>query len=43
MTNPREMAEFFGFTEDEVFSALDEYGLSDIKDKVKRWYDVFVW
>ena len=36
-------ADVYGFTEDEVFSALDEYGLSDIKDKVKRWYDVFVW
>lgn len=34
-------ADVYGFTEDEVFSALDEYGLSDIKDKVKRWYDVF--
>lgn len=26
-------ADVYGFTEDEVFSALDEYGLSDIKDK----------
>jgi|GEM_PF-3247176 hypothetical protein len=34
-------ADVYGFTEDEVFSALDEYGLSDIKDKVKRWYDGF--
>ena len=29
-------ADVYGFTEDEVFSALDEYGLSDIKDKVKH-------
>lgn len=35
-------ADVYGFTEDEVFSALDEYGLSDIKDKVKRWYDGFL-
>lgn len=31
----------FGFTEEEVFSALDEYGLSQKKDDVKRWYDGF--
>lgn len=31
----------FGFTEGEVFAALDEYGLSDRKQEVKRWYDGF--
>ena len=31
----------FGFTEPEVFSALDEFGMSDKKDEVKRWYDGF--
>lgn len=31
----------FGFTEEEVFSALDEYGLSERKEDVKRWYDGF--
>ena len=32
----------FGFTEEEVFSALEEYGLSEEKDKVKSWYDGFI-
>lgn len=32
----------FGFTEEEVFSALEEYGLGDQKAEVKRWYDGFV-
>ncbi|MDY6155210.1 MAG: AAA family ATPase [Agathobacter sp.] len=31
----------FGFTEEEVFNALDEQGLSDKKEEVKMWYDVF--
>lgn len=31
----------FGFTEQEVFQALDEFGLSDQKEKVKDWYDGF--
>ncbi len=31
----------FGFTEEEVFQALEEYGLSDKKEEVKRWYDGF--
>ncbi len=31
----------FGFTEDEVFAAMDEMGRSD-KDGVKQWYDGFV-
>ena len=30
-----------GFTEKEVFAALEEYGLSDQKQKVKDWYDGF--
>ena len=34
-------AECFGFTEEEVFAALDEYGMSDKKDEVKQWYDGF--
>ena len=34
-------ADCFGFTEEEVFSALDEYGMSDKKDEVKQWYDGF--
>ena len=32
----------FGFTEKEVFAALDEFGLSDQKEEVKKWYDGFV-
>lgn len=31
----------FGFTEKEVFDALDEYGMSDKQEDVKRWYDGF--
>lgn len=34
-------ADCFGFTEKEVFEALDEYGLSDQKQAVKEWYDGF--
>ncbi len=34
-------ADSFGFTEEEVFAALDEHGLSDRKQEVKRWYDGF--
>lgn len=32
----------FGFTEEEVFDALEEYGLSDKKEEVKYWYDGFI-
>lgn len=31
----------FGFTEEEVFAAMDEYKLEE-KEKVKNWYDGFV-
>lgn len=31
----------FGFTEEEVFCALDEFGLSGMKEDVKSWYDGF--
>ena len=31
----------FGFTEKEVFSALNEYGLADQKQQAKEWYDGF--
>lgn len=31
----------FGFTEAEVFAALDAYGIGE-KEEVKRWYDGFV-
>ena len=31
----------FGFTEEEVFNALDEHVISDKKGEVKKWYDGF--
>ena len=31
----------FGFTEEEVFSSMDEYNLPE-KEKIKEWYDGFV-
>ena len=31
----------FGFMEQEVFEALEKYGLSDKKEEVKHWYDGF--
>lgn len=35
-------ADCFGFTEEEVFLSLEEYGMSEKKDEVKKWYDGFV-
>lgn len=32
----------FGFTEEEVFAALDELGMGGEKQRVKRWYDGFI-
>ncbi len=32
----------FGFTEEEVFLSLEEYGLTDQKEEVKKWYDGFI-
>lgn len=40
-TTSNEYADSFGFTEKEVFAALDEYGKSDRKAVVKEWYDGF--
>ncbi|MCI8854178.1 MAG: AAA family ATPase, partial [Lachnospiraceae bacterium] len=40
-TTSEEYADSFGFTEEEVFAALDEYGMSDKKSEVKKWYDGF--
>ena len=34
-------ADSFGFTETEVFGALEEYGLEKKKQEVKKWYDGF--
>ena len=35
-------ADVFGFTEEEVFAALNECGMEDRKAEVKEWYDGFV-
>ena len=40
-TTSKKYATSFGFTETEVFEALDEYGYSDRKEEVKQWYDGF--
>ena len=41
-TTSDKYSDIFGFTEMEVFQALDEYGLSDNKKNVRRWYDGFI-
>ena len=41
-TTSENYADCFGFTEGEVFAALEEYGLSDQKQLVKDWYDGFI-
>lgn len=40
-TTSEEYADSFGFTEKEVFEALDEYGMSERKQDIKKWYDGF--
>lgn len=40
-TTSEEYAGVFGFTEEEVFAALTEFGLSDRMQEVKLWYDGF--
>lgn len=40
-TSSEKYADFFGFTQTEVFEALDEYGISGQRDIVKKWYDGF--
>ena len=37
-----EYADIFGFTEKEVFEALENQGLGSEKQKVKEWYDGFI-
>ena len=34
-------ADCFGFTEEEVFAVLDEYGMQEKQTEVKKWYDGF--
>lgn len=41
MTTSEEYAQYFGFTEEEVCAALDEYGMSDRLPDIRRWYDGF--
>ncbi len=41
-TTSDEYAAAFGFTEEEVFAALYEYGLGEEKEGVKAWYDGFM-
>ena len=41
-TTSEEYADCFGFTENEVFQALEEYGLYAEREKVKQWYDGFI-
>ena len=41
-TTSDSFADSFGFTEQEVFDALDDYGLSSQKQVVKQWYDGFI-
>ncbi len=40
-TTSEKYSDSFGFTEREVFAALEEFGLSSQRDEVKRWYDGF--
>ena len=41
-TTSDKYADSFGFTEQEVFLALDEFGLGKKKEEVRRWYDGFI-
>ena len=40
-TTSEKYEDAFGFTEAEVFAALEEFGLSDRAQEVKRWYNGF--
>lgn len=40
-TTSEKYAVYFGFTENEVFDALEQFGLSEEKEAVKYWYDGF--
>lgn len=40
-TTSEKYADSFGFTEKEVFAALDEFGLFSKRQEVKDWYDGF--
>ncbi len=40
-TTSNKYTEVFGFTEEEVSAALDEFGLSEKEKEIKEWYDGF--
>ena len=40
-TTSKEYAEAFGFTEEEVFAALELFEMAERKQDVKKWYDGF--
>ena len=40
-TTSEKYTDAFGFTEEEVFAALEEYGLSDKSQQIRDWYDGF--
>lgn len=40
-TTSEQYADCFGFTETEVFDALEKYGMSDCQGEVRAWYDGF--
>ncbi len=41
-TTSDKYADSFGFTEEEVFAALEEFEMPERKQEVKRWYDGFI-
>ena len=41
-TTSDKYADSFGFTEREVFAALDKFRLGEKKEEVRRWYDGFI-
>lgn len=40
-TTSEKYEDCFGFTQEEVWDALKEYGLYGQRDQVRRWYDGF--
>ena len=41
-TTSEKYMDAFGFTEKEVFQALEEFGLSEQREAVRNWYDGFI-
>lgn len=41
-TTSKKYADCFGFTEEEVFTALKQYHMWEKREEVKKWYDGFV-